>query len=121
MTRAAAVMGALLAVVSIAGGIQAYAQWGGGRSLAAGLVGGAVLGAGAVLTWRRVAWAQIGLSVLGLLYLARFLPHFFITKHFWPDLPLLLLGSFTVGLGVLGFMLDRYSPEGGSGGEQSRL
>jgi len=121
MTRAAAVMGVLLALVSIAGGIQVVAEGGSGRSLAAGVAGGLVLLGGAALTWRRVTWAQVVLSVLGLAYLARFLPHFFITKHFWPDLPLLFLGSFTVGLGVLGLMLDRYQPEAGPGSGGNRL
>ncbi len=121
MTRAAAVMGSLLALVSIAGGILAYTRWGSERSLIAGLAGGVVLMVLAVLTERRTAWAQIILSGLGLLYLARFLPHFFQTHMFWPDLPLLFLGSFTAGLGVLGLMLDRYTPEGGSGEGQSHL
>ncbi len=110
MTRAAALVGALLGIVTVIGGIREYSLDGAVPILVEGLAVGAVLVITAFLTWRRTGWAQIVMSVLGLLVLGRYLPHFFRSGRFWPDLPLLLLGSFTFGLGILGLMLDRYRP-----------
>ena len=105
MTKAGSIAGTLLGlvcVVSAATGVAAPVT-----GLAA-LVGPVLLAA-AVMAWRGHLVGQITLSVSGLLLLARFLPIYFQTSRLWPDVPVILLGSFTFGLSVLGILLDRYS------------
>ena len=117
MTRASALVGMLCGAVSLVGGILGFARAGSTASLIAGGVAGILLLITGMLTWRRIGWAQMVMSLVGLALLGRFLPVYFKTYAVWPALVLVALGSFTFGLGILGFLLDRYpAPRAGSGG-----
>ncbi len=92
----------------------------GGFSVVLGLLGGPdlvprpVIGLGgllmvlAVLGFLGNRWGQGLMSFLGLVAMVWALPIFFQTTEFWPNVPFILGGSFTLGLGVLGIMLDRF-------------
>ena len=72
---------------------------------------GVVLAVAAALAIRgRNPLAQGLMSFLGLMALVRSLPIFFQTLEFWPTVPFVLGGSLTMGLGVLGLVLDRFGP-----------
>lgn len=72
----------------------------------------------AVLGFRGNSWALGLMSFLGLVAMARALPIYFQTTELWPYVAFILGGSLTLGLGVLGILLDRFQPppDHGSGG-----
>ena len=101
MTRAASITGFVLALVLLLDALRADAPWFG--------VTAAVLLVGAgVWTLRGHTFAHLVLCVLGLALLARSLPLYFRTLHPWPFLAIIGLATGTLGLGVVGFLLDRY-------------
>jgi hypothetical protein len=71
---------------------------------------GAGLAVFAVFTLRKRRWAQILLSFAGLALVGRFLPVYFQTAQMWPFLAVVVLGSATFGIGILGALLDAYQP-----------
>jgi hypothetical protein len=107
MSRGASVFGFLLGVVSVAAGLRADSV-----STGWGVGAGILLLALVVFAWRGHLLAQGAMSALGLVLLARFLPVYFQTPGTWWVLALVILGSITFGLGVLGVLLDRYRPPG---------
>ncbi len=107
MSRGASVFGFLLGVVSVAAGLR-----GDGVPMGWGVGAGVLLLVLAILVWRGHGLAQGAMSALGLVLLARFLPVYFQTPGSWWVLALVILGSITLGLGVLGILLDRYRPPG---------
>ncbi len=112
MTRASAWVGLVLGLIALGTGLQEIVAGRNAMSLLAGVVAGIVLLATAMLTLRGRAWAQIVMSAVGLALLARHVPPYFQTYRPWPGLAMILLGSFTFGLGILGLMLDRYRAPG---------
>ena len=114
MTRFAAMIGLLLGAVTAVGGVLGYVSAGSLASLIAGLGLGLAALVFAGLTLRGRGFALIGLSVVALLLLGRFLPVYFQTYQVWPHLVLIALASLTFGLGLLGYLLDRYTPREGS-------
>ncbi len=108
MRRASAFIGMLCGLVSLVGGVLGYVRADSSASLIAGSVAGLLLLVTGYVTLGRSGWAQIVMSLVGLVLLARFLPVYFQTTAVWPALVLVALGSFTFGLGILGFVLDRY-------------
>lgn len=113
MTRASAWVGIVLGLIALGTGLQDLAAARNAMSLLAGVLAGIVLLTMAALTLRGRVWAQIVMSGVGLLLLARHVPPYFRTYRPWPALAILLLGSFTFGLGILGMLLDRYQPRRG--------
>ena len=103
MSRIACFFGFSLGVFSVVAGIL------GGPDLMARLVivFGVLLVVVSVLAFRGCPIAQGVMSFFGLLAMARALPIFFQTTELWPNVPFILGGSFTMGLGVLGLLLDR--------------
>lgn len=114
MTRASVLVGLLLGVVSILGGVLGYAK-GSAASLYAGVGSGVLLLAFGWLTLRGMRWAHAVVLLVALGLLGRFLPAYFQEPRVWPSLTLIALAAVTFGLGVLGFVLDRYrgGPRGG--------
>jgi hypothetical protein len=106
MSRVACFLGFSLGVFSVVTGIL------GGPELMARLVivFGGLLMVVSVLAFRGCPIAQGVMSFFGLLALARSLPIFFQTTELWPNVPFILGGSLTMGLGVLGILLDRFGP-----------
>lgn len=111
MTRASAWVGLVLGLIALGTGLQEIVAGRNATSLFA-VAAGIVLLATATLTLRGRAWAQIVMSAVGLALLARHVPPYFQTYRPWPGLAMILLGSFTFGLGILGWMLDRYRVPG---------
>jgi uncharacterized membrane protein (UPF0136 family) len=121
MTRASAWVGIVLGLIALASGVQEIAAARGLAPLLFGVVAGIVLLVMGALTLRGRAWAQIVMSAVGLVLLARHLPPYFRTYRPWPALAIILLGSFTFGLAILGMMLDRYQASGpGTSGTSRR-
>jgi uncharacterized membrane protein (UPF0136 family) len=120
MTRASAWVGIVLGLITLGTGLQEFATARSPLTLLAGVLAGIVLLAMAALTLRGRAWAQIVMSGVGLLLLARHVPPYFQTYRPWPGLAILLLGSFTFGLGILGMLLDRYQASGSGASGASR-
>lgn len=107
MTRAAAVIGLFLAVVFFLGGFPL-----GGEearlSMSLALGGGAVFLALALGTLGGRRWAPVFLGLAGLSTLGWSLPTYFRTSAMWPYLALIILGSATFGLSILGVLLRGY-------------
>ena len=99
MTRAAALSGTLLAVVLFLEAVRSGSLW----WVAAGLLILAATG-----TLRRNTLAHLTLCALGVVVLAWALPTYFRTHRLWPFLVVIGLSALTLGLGLLGFLLDRY-------------
>lgn len=114
MSRAACFLGFFLGVLIVVTGLL------GGPDLVPRLVIGlgGLLAVLAVLAFRGFHIAQALMSLVALVILARSLPIFFRTNELWPNVPFILGGSLTLGLGVLGLLLDRFesSSKPGSGG-----
>jgi hypothetical protein len=109
MTRVASWIGLIGGAVAVAVGLGGVIQQpGGGHAFTA--ISGFFLAGGAILSLRGLRWGQILMCVLGLVLLVRYIPSYFMTYHVWPDLVLVALGTFTLGLGTLGFILDRFEP-----------
>ena len=106
MTRAAAATGLVLGGASIAGGAAGWQ----------GLPPVLFAGAGIVLlvvsagTLRRNTPAHIVMLALALGLLAAFMPQYFRRPLLWPTLVLIALATVTLGLGLVGFLLDRFTP-----------
>jgi hypothetical protein len=115
MTRTSAWIGFVLGLVCLATAVQEAVRSAGTPSIVVPAVAGLALLVGAAMTFRRRMPGQVLMSVLGLVLLARYLPHYFQTYRPWPALVVILLGSFTFGFGILGMLLDRYAtqPRGG--------
>jgi hypothetical protein len=79
-------------------------------SLLEGLGAAAALAVLAVFTLKRRRWAQVLLSLVGLALLGRFLPEYFRTTQMWPFLAVIVLGSGTFGIGILGALIEGYEP-----------
>lgn len=106
MTRAAAVAGWLLAVVTLVrDGLHPGGPW----ETACLVAAAGVLAAG-WLTWRRRAGGQVILVVLAFFLCVRYLSIYFHSNKMWPTLAIILLGSITLGLALLGLLLDRFRP-----------
>ncbi len=118
MTRAAGITGMLLGAIALVWGLTTGA---GSAAMVEGVAVGGVVLVLSALTLLRTVWAEIVLAAAGLAVLSRFLPHYFQTYRMWPDLPLLLLGSFTFGLALLGLLMDRVRPENGGRERRSHL
>ena len=101
MTRAAAVTGLLLALVLLVDALGSPAPW---LRVATALL---VIGAG-VGPMRRQTIAHLALCALGLALLGWSLILYFRTLHPWPLLAIIGLAAGTLGLGLVGFLLDRY-------------
>ena len=110
MTRAAGMIGFLLALML---GIEALSA-GRTSSLLVGLAGTALVAAASIGTLRKRPVAQTLLCFLGLVFLARALPGYFQTYRAWPTLVVILFATLTLGLGLVGLVLDRF-PGGKSG------
>jgi uncharacterized membrane protein (UPF0136 family) len=113
VSRFAALMGLLLGAVTAVGGVLGYVNAGSKASLIAGLGLGLTAVGFAAWTFRRRGFPLIGLCVVALALLGRFLPAYFQTYQVWPHLILIALASLTFGFGLLGFLLDRYAPPEG--------
>lgn len=114
MSRIACVFGFSLGVFSVVIGLLGDSVL--ARQLVIGL--GGLLMVLAVLGFRGNSWALGLMSFLGLVAMARALPIYFQTTELWPYVAFILGGSLTLGLGVLGILLDRFQPppDHGSGG-----
>lgn len=99
MTRTAAVSGILLAVIVFLEAVPSGSLW---------WVAAVLLLVAAAGTFRRNALAHVMLCTLGLVVLAWALPAYFRTHRLWPFLAIIGLSALTLGLGLLGFLLDRY-------------
>jgi hypothetical protein len=71
-------------------------------------VAGVLLLVAAAGTLRGMTPAHLALCVLGVVVLAWALPTYFRTHRMWPFLAIIGLAAVTLGLGLLGFLLDRY-------------
>ena len=99
MTRTAAVAGLLLGALVLLAAVPSGSLW----WVAAVLLLVAALG-----TLRRNTLAHVTLCVLGVAILAWALPTYFRGHQLWPFLAVIGLAAMTLGLGLLGFLLDRY-------------
>ena len=99
MTRTAAVSGILLAIIVFLEAVPSGSLW---------WVAAALLLISAAGTFRRHTLAHVVLCALGLVVMAWALPAYFRTHQLWPFLAIIGLSAFTLGLGLLGFLLDRY-------------
>lgn len=107
MRKTSGGFGLVLAAVTLAGGVPLGIE-GGRLAPALALGAGAALVVLSLLTIRKRRWAQVLLSLGGLSVLGWFLPVYFRTSQMWPYLALIILGSSTFGLAVLGVLLDAY-------------
>ena len=107
MTRAAGMVGFLLALILGMEGLTA------GRTSAAivALAGAVFVVAASLGTLRKNPQAQGLLCLLGLVFLARALPAYFRTYRAWPTLVVILFATLSLGLGLVGLVLDRYPGE----------
>ncbi len=99
MTRAAAVSGILLAAILFLEAVPSGSTW---------WVAAVLLLVAAAGTLRHNTLAQVALCLLGLVVLAWALPSYFRAHRLWPFLAIIALSAMTLGLGLLGFLLDRY-------------
>ena len=99
MTRAAAVSGILLAIILFLEAVPSGSLW---------WVAAVLLLVATVGTLRRNTSAHLALCALGVVVLAWALPAYFRTHRLWPFLAVIGLSALTLGLGLLGFLLDRY-------------
>jgi hypothetical protein len=99
MTRTAAVAGCLLAIVVLLAAVPSGSLW---------WIAGVLLLVAALGTLRRNTLAQLTLCALGVVILAWALPTYFRGHQLWPFLAVIGLAAITLGLGLLGFLLDRY-------------
>jgi uncharacterized membrane protein (UPF0136 family) len=120
MTRASAWVGIVLGLIALGSGVQEIAAAWSPASLLLGVIAGIVLLVMGALTLRGRVWAQIVMSAVGLVLLARHLPPYFQTYRPWPALAIILLGSFTFGLAILGTLLDGYQASGPGASGTSR-
>lgn len=107
MTRASAVTGWLLAGVTL---VRDGLHPGGGPWDTACLVAAAGVLAAGWLTWRHRVGGQLILAVLALFLCVRYLSIYFHASNMWPTLAIILLASITLGLALLGLLLDRFRP-----------
>src|SRR5262245_57336384 len=103
MTRTAAVTGLLLAVVVFLATVPSGSLW---------WVPAVLLLLAAFGTLRRNTLAQVTLCALGAAVLAWALPAYFRAHQLWPFLAVIGLAAMTLGLGLVGFLLDRYQVPG---------
>jgi len=99
MTRSAAVAGVLLGLLVLLESVPAGSLW---------WVAGVLLLVAAAGTFRRNTPAHLASCALGLVVLGWSLPTYFRTHRMWPFLAIIGLAALTLGLGLLGFLLDRY-------------
>jgi len=99
MTRAAAIAGFLLAIVIFLEAVPAGSLW---------WVAAVLLLVAAVGTLRRNTLAHVALCALGVIILAWALPTYFRAHQLWPFLAVIGLSAMTLGLGLVGLLLDRY-------------
>ena len=99
MTRAASISGLLLAVLVLLEAVPSGSSW---------WTAGLLLFIAAIGTWRGQTALHAGLCAVGLLVLVRTLPLYFQTLRMWPLLAIILVAAATLGLGVIGFLIDRY-------------
>jgi hypothetical protein len=99
MTRAAALSGTLLAVILLLEAVPSGSLW---------WVAAVLLIVAATGTLRRNTLAHLTLCLLGVVVLAWALPMYFRVHRLWPFLAIIGLSALTLGLGLLGFLLDRY-------------
>ena len=108
MTRAAGISGLLLGAVLLILGVLEIRNVG-PASVIFWLVSALLVLLTAARTLGGSAGAQVVMSLLGLLLLARLLPIHFHSGLSWPVLAAIILASITFGLGILGILLDRYA------------
>ena len=99
MTRAASIAGLCLAVLVLLEAVPSGSLW---------WTAGLLLLVAAIGTWRGSAVLHVGLCVVGLVVLVRTLPLYFQTLRMWPLLAMILVSAATLGLGVIGLLIDRY-------------
>ena len=111
MSRIAAGVALVLAAVCGVAGVLGAGV--GDRNLSGlDLSVGAVVALTAVVGLRGHRSAQIVMSAGALFLLGRALPVYFQISQMWPFLAVIVLASVTFGFGVLGILLDSYSPKG---------
>ena len=99
MTRAAAVSGVLLAIILFLEAVPSGSLW---------WVAAVLLIVAATGTLRRNTLAHLTLCALGVVVLAWALPAYFRAHRLWPFLAVIGLSTLTLGLGLVGYLLDRY-------------
>ena len=103
MTRTAAIAGLLLAAVVFLAAVPTGSLW---------WVAAVLLLVAAIGTLGRNTLAQLTLCALGVVILAWALPTYFRGHQLWPFLAVIGLAAMSLGLGLLGFLLDRYRVPG---------
>jgi uncharacterized membrane protein (UPF0136 family) len=116
MTRAAAWIGTVTGVVFLLVHLLGLLELGDRVPWVVGVVAGAAVVLGSILTLRGSRGGQVVMTGLGLLLLTLFLAAYFRTYRLWPTLVLVILATLTFGLGLLGLILDRYRAPGADRG-----